>query len=246
MKHPLIAVMVLAGWLVPATALANATPQPKDGFTLFDVQLVCLPIEALFDGDADVADYGVKESEQTPKVWANDVNEIIFSRGMLDFVQSRDEVAFLCAREIANITAGRFRGHTLKDRMLEVARWTMDGPGDEVAELFFHKRSRRLALAADEKAVLAMWQAGYDPMAATALWQRSPENKSQGSLKWVQGSPSGKDRLALMQRTMVEACEDGEFTAHCGAILTDPAHQRFRTTQATASTARDLFDPVVP
>jgi len=84
---------------------------------------------------------------------------VYIHRGMLAQIRDEAELAWMLAHEIAHITAGH-ADDAISDAVLDIEH--EEGPDDI-------RHSRADELAADELAILAMTQAGYDPRAAGTL-----------------------------------------------------------------------------
>lgn len=144
---------------------------------------------------------------------------VFVNSGMMDMVESDDELAVVVGHEIAHVLA-RHGGERLSVSMAaqlggQVAATAIGIQNPAFSRLFLTAYgmgsrvgvilpfSRANELEADEIGLILMTQAGYNPEAAVGFWRKmGAKSKDNAPPPWLSTHPADEERIAAMERNM--------------------------------------------
>lgn len=156
-------------------------------------------------------------------------NFIFVWSGLVDAVQSDEELAVVLAHEIGHVLAGHTHSdpseqvnEILAGSAGEIAQQIMVSQGGTAGALagiggalaaelikgfIVYPNKQRLEKEADQLGLYLMAEAGYDPEAAVKFWERMKEDPSFGGspVEFLSSHPSSEERLAHLKAELPNA-----------------------------------------
>lgn len=130
---------------------------------------------------------------------------VFVTRGLAEFVQSDDELAFVLAHEIAHIEMR----HCLDGNRYRIVLGRVGAAGvgemmDEMQRSLAISYSREQETEADERGLLIAATAGYQPKAAAALFRRlaalEPQPRAGWLMPYMESHPGALERAERIER----------------------------------------------
>lgn len=174
--------------------------------------------------------------------------KVIVAEGMLDFVQSDDELAMIVGHELAHQTLGHVSRGAMNSVLLNlgsVIAGSFIPGGEAVTGLFgqmvlnhFNQDQER---AADHVGLRYAYDAGYDPQAAAYVMRRMAEEVPEtAQAEFFSSHPSSGERFATLQR---EAEELGSHHAvrRTESVTPGPKPVSLKRNEKACGKARPFF-----
>lgn len=188
------------------------------------IQEVCMTMVPFTDRPDKVRNFKlVNESEIN--AFADSKGDISFYMGMVDFVRTEDEIAAVCGHELTHLSAQHIKRSLGNSILATVAQVAIGGTaGDVAGALIQTKQGRKHEREADEKGVMYMWQAGYDPRVIWKFWASLDNYYKSGNLKiqkYFSTHPVTKERVENLKVHLVRVCKSNPEMNYCTDILSD-------------------------
>lgn len=164
-------------------------------------------------------------SETEINAYADSKGNIAFFMGMVDFVRTEDEIAAVCGHELTHLSAQHIKRSLGNSILATVAQVAIGGTaGDVAGALIQTKQTRKHEREADEKGVMYMWKAGYDPRVIWKFWASLDSYNKSGNLKiqkYFSSHPVTKERVENLKVHLVRVCKSNTEMNFCNDILKD-------------------------
>ncbi len=172
--------------------------------------------------EADVANFDWEFNlmrSTTVNAWCLPGGKVIVCEGIMDMVESDDELAVVMGHEVAHAMARHSNERLSQYKLAKLGSTIVGiltgGVGDNksMAQQVFglgatlgvmQPFSRKHETEADYMGLILMAQAGYDPDAAVALWQRMTAESTSNVPEILSSHPSDATRIADIQRHLPE------------------------------------------
>jgi predicted Zn-dependent protease len=175
--------------------------------------------------------------------------QVAVTSGMLDFIESDDEMAVVLGHELAHITEGHVVKGTMGSLALNVLAIVLEtqapGAGQAaggIGQLFLNHYTQTQERAADEVGIRYAYGAGYDPRAAVDVQERLavqvPQSMSAG---YFDTHPSSVERAVAAREQARELLAQGEPPGRSEALAIERSDQRLG--QASRSRASPASSP---
>ena len=156
--------------------------------------------------------------DDTVNAWAMPGGKIAFYTGILDLMDSEDEVAAVMGHEVAHVIADHgnermsqailveFGGMALSRLLRERPHETRNiffaafGLGAQIGVLLPY--SRRHEYEADEIGIVLMRDAGYDPAGAITFWEKMDALSGPAVPEFLSTHPSSSSRIERMREVI--------------------------------------------
>ncbi len=170
--------------------------------------------------------------------------QVAVTSGMLDFIESDDEMAVVLGHELAHITEGHVMKGAIGSLALNVLAIVLEtqapGAGQAaggIGQLFLNHYTQTQEREADEVGLRYAYQAGYDPRAAVDVQERlavqAPQSMSAG---YFDTHPSSVERAVAAREEARELLAQGEPPGRSEALALERSDQH--VAQASRSHAR--------
>lgn len=202
------------------------------------LESVCLEMRPYMKRPGNVESIGIEDNPGILDAYAEKNGTIIFSSGMMDFLENDDEVAVVCGHELAHLDSRDFK----KERNTRILSYLIIGAGGIMYEtsssgegryggigaavlgsFLMAKKSRTHEREADRKGLLLAWNAGYDPRAAAGLWKRIDQRDSADETliarRYTSTHPINSERIENFKVLPVKICMDDLQRDYCDDIL---------------------------
>jgi predicted Zn-dependent protease len=132
---------------------------------------------------------------------------VFITRGLVEFVQSDDELAAVIGHELAHID----RRHCLDGHRYQVVLSRLDAPAagelmDAMQQALARSYSREQEFEADRRGTSLAWAAGYDGARAAQLFRRlaalEPQPRTGWLLPYLESHPAALERAARLEREL--------------------------------------------
>ena len=172
--------------------------------------------------------------------------QVAVTSGMLDFIETDDEMAVVLGHELAHITEGHVMKGAVSGLALNVMAIVLEsrvpGAGQAaggVGQLFLNHYTQTQEREADDVGLRYAYQAGYDPRAAVdvqeRLAQRVPESMSAG---YFDTHPSSVERAVAARNEASELPAQGEPPGRSEVLELERIDERAtRSARARSKTA---------
>jgi predicted Zn-dependent protease len=169
--------------------------------------------------------------------------QVAVTSGMLDFIESDDEMAIVLGHELAHVTEGHVMKGAIGGLALNVLAIVLEtqapGAGQAaggVGQLFLNHYTQTQEREADDVGLRYAYQAGYDPRAAVDVQERLavqvPQSMSAG---YFDTHPSSVERAVAAREEARELLAQGDPPGRSEVLALERADQRTR--QASRSNA---------
>jgi predicted Zn-dependent protease len=170
--------------------------------------------------------------------------QVAVTSGMLDFIESDDEMAVVLGHELAHITEGHVMKGAVSGLALNVLAIVLEsrvpGAGQAaggVGQLFLNHYTQTQEREADDVGLRYAYQAGYDPRAAVDIQERLavkvPQSMSAG---YFDTHPSSVERAVAARNEAAELLAQGDPPGRNEVLELERADER--TARAVRSHAR--------
>jgi predicted Zn-dependent protease len=185
---------------------------------------VCMPLKPLLERPDKLQGIRVtKESEIN--AYADMKNNITIFMGMMNFVRDENELAVVCAHEMAHVSAQHIKRSIFNSVVSTIASEAIGGTvGDVAGAALSSKQSRKHEREADSRGLLYMWQAGYDPRSAWKFWESLQQKYKQGGSAMEQyfgTHPVNNERVENFKVLLVRDCTTWPTLKYCDEIMAD-------------------------
>jgi metalloendopeptidase OMA1, mitochondrial len=188
-----------------------------------EVERVCGPIQKQMERPETFKQFQVLD-EDVINAYADDNGNVAIYMGILNFLQSEDELATICGHEMTHLSAKHIKKSLGSTILATVVSEVLGGTAGNVAgNLIYTKNSRKHEREADRTGLLYMWRAGYDPYASIDVWEGMLRaGGSAGGLdKYLSTHPVDTERIENMKVMLYRLCHDGEVTTYCDEVIAD-------------------------
>jgi predicted Zn-dependent protease len=170
--------------------------------------------------------------------------QVAVTSGMLDFIESDDEMAVVLGHELAHITEGHVMKGAVSGLALNVLAIVLEsrvpGAGQAaggVGQLFLNHYTQTQEREADDVGLRYAYQAGYDPRAAVDIQERLavkvPQSMSAG---YFDTHPSSVERAVAARNEAAELLAQGDPPGRSEVLELERADER--AARASRSRAR--------
>jgi len=160
--------------------------------------------------------------------------QVAVTSGMLDFIQSDDEMAVILGHELAHITEGHVMKGAVSGLALNVLAIVLEsqvpGAGQAaggVGQLFLNHYTQTQEREADDVGLRYAYQAGYDPRAAVDVQERLAERVPQSmSAGYFDTHPSSVERAVAARNEASELLAQGDPPGRSEVLELERADER--------------------
>jgi predicted Zn-dependent protease len=160
--------------------------------------------------------------------------QVAVTSGMLDFIQSDDEMAVVLGHELAHITEGHVMKGAVSGLALNVLAIVLEsqvpGAGQAaggVGQLFLNHYTQTQEREADDVGLRYAYQAGYDPRAAVDVQERLAERVPQSmSAGYFDTHPSSVERAVAARNEAAELLAQGDPPGRSEVLELERADER--------------------
>lgn len=185
---------------------------------------ICMNLKPFMERSDKLREVRIDPSEEI-NAYADQKNNITFFMGMMNFVRDENELAVVCAHELAHITAQHIKRSIFTQVLSGVAQEAIGGTiGNVAGAALATKQSRKHEREADSRGLLCMWQAGYDPRSAWKFWNAMANRYKQGDSKiqkYFGTHPVDSERIENFQVLLVRYCKESPSLKYCDEIMAD-------------------------
>lgn len=164
-------------------------------------------------------------NEPEINAYADTKGGVTFFMGMVDFVRTEDEIAAVCGHEMGHLSAQHIKRSIGNSVLATIAQVAIGGTAGNVAgALIQSKQSRKHEREADQKGLMYMWQAGYDPRSIWKFWQSLKNHYDMGNIKiqsYFSTHPVNDERIMNFKVLPVRVCKENPAMPYCDDILND-------------------------
>lgn len=226
MIRKMIAIMLAFAFAIIAPSSARAAGEDAEYMESVRsaVEEICLSMTKFMERPDKIK---AIKLENTPDInaYADNKGHITFLMGMVDFVRSEDEIAAVCGHELAHLSAQHLKRSIGTSILSTVVSTAIGGTaGDLTGALIQNKQSRKHERESDQRGLMYMWQAGYDPRAIWKFWASLESMAKGGSLKiekYFSTHPVTNERVENLKVHIVRVCKTDPTVRHCDDILKD-------------------------
>jgi predicted Zn-dependent protease len=226
-----IALIFLSTFSLSSPAFAQddapAPPAKKDIMTEAqdNVRKICTSIQPFMSRPQLMKDVKVDKSQEL-NAYADNKGHVVFFMGMVNFVQSEDELALICAHELTHLSGQHIKRSMGTGLLATVAAIAIGGDaGNIVGGAIQSKQERKHEREADATGLYYMWQAGFDPRIGYGFWGDFGRLMGSGDnalAKYFNTHPVDKERTENMRVLLYRDCMDNPKLRYCDEILADP------------------------
>ncbi len=159
--------------------------------------------------------------------------QVAVTSGMLNFLQSDDEMAVVLGHELAHIEQGHVLKGTVSSLALGILATVLEArvPGagraaGGIGQLFLNHYTQTQEREADEVGLRYAYEAGYDPRVAAGIQERMavevPQSMSAG---YFDTHPSSVERAVSARREAEELLARGDPPGRAGALALERADE---------------------
>ncbi len=201
----------------------DKTPPPPDPVQQ-EVEKICLSMKQFTERPDKIGSISIDKNSEI-NAYADSKNNITMFMGMVNFVRDENEIAVVCAHEMAHIAGQHIKRSIFTSVVSTIASEAIGGTvGDIAGSALYNKESRKHEREADSRGLLYMWKAGYDPRVAWKFWQ-ALENKYEsgdGAIQKYFGThPVNNERVENFKVLLVRDCKEIPDLKYCDEIMQD-------------------------
>jgi predicted Zn-dependent protease len=201
---------------------AKQTPEIAEAQQAADK--VCMAIQPHLSRPDKLKGITVVKNDEI-NAYADMNNKITIFSGMLDFVRDENELAVVCAHEMAHVSQQHIKRSIFTEVLATAASIAIGGTAGNIAgNALSSKESRKHEREADSTGLLYMWQAGYDPRAAWKFWLAMERKFNQGGSdieKYFGTHPVNNERVENFKVLLVRFCKQMPELKYCNEIEAD-------------------------
>jgi peptidase M48-like protein len=168
--------------------------------------------------------------------------QVAITSGMLNFIESDDEMAVVLGHELAHITEGHVLKGTMSGLALNVLAIVLEAraPGagraaGGIGQLFLNHYTQTQERAADTVGLRYAYEAGYDPRVAAGIQERlaveTPQSMSAG---YFDTHPSSVERAVTARREAEDLMAQGDPPGRAEALAAQRAAEGRRSAPVDA------------
>lgn len=214
--------------MLPCVSFAKRTHEQIMKQANEEVNKVCMSMQPFLDKPDKLKGIKVEDTDEI-NAYADGKGQIVVFMGMVNLVQSPDELAMVCGHEEGHVSAQHIKrslGNSILSTVVSVA--VGGTAGDLAGGMIQSKQSRKHEREADRLGLLYAWRAGYDPYTAVDLWEGMTAVYGGGTTidKYLGSHPIDNERVLNFKVLMTRYCKMGETSTYCDEILADPELQK--------------------
>ncbi|MEW6203578.1 MAG: M48 family metalloprotease, partial [bacterium] len=234
-KMRYIIVMLMSIFMLSVFAFCGEEEAPELKEIKEKTEKICLSMKPFLERPEKFKSFNIVK-EDVINAYADTGGNIVFFTGMIDFLQSEDEVAMVCGHEMSHLSAQHIK-RSLGTRILAtIAGEAIGGTaGDVAGTLLFSKQSRKHERESDRRGLVYAWKAGYDPRVSWRLWEAMQEQAESGNAfleKYLSTHPVHAERITNFKVQTYRICLENPNLKYCADILADEelktAHENFK------------------
>jgi predicted Zn-dependent protease len=211
-----------------STIRAAAADDPKQTPEIADAQKaaekVCMTLKPFLERADKLKSIKVEKNDEI-NAFADMKNNVTIFMGMIDFTRDENELAVVCAHEMAHVSGQHIKRSIFTSVVSTIASEVIGGtPGDIAGAALANKQSRKHEREADSRGLLYMWEAGFDPRSAWKFWESLQQKYKQGNSvvdKYFGTHPVNDERVINFKVLLVRYCKEKPTLNYCDEIMAD-------------------------
>jgi predicted Zn-dependent protease len=223
-EKTLLVVMAALAVLAVAARAADQKGKKELEEMRSEAEKVCMSMKPFLERQDKVKKIKIEDNPEI-NAFADSSGNITFYSGMVDFVRDENELAAVCGHEMAHLSGQHIKRSIFTQIVAGVTSEVVGGTAGNIAgSALANKQSRKHEREADQRGLVYMWKAGYDPRVVWKFWQSIQNVYEQGDSalnKYFSTHPVNTERVENFKVLLVRECKTDPSLKYCDEILAD-------------------------